>query len=143
MSDQHIVSLCVFTLNCLMTYGEHQQLRHSLTQMKYKERLERVYDMTFPNKEYQPMSPNFTDKNEYCKAIRQFIFNLQSLDEYCFCRDTNQTNEPSLKFYYLLQRKSDELTEFIDFIKLHCPTNIALYYVRHDEYSLELTCDAT
>ncbi len=101
--------------------------------MSYPEQLQKVYDLTFPNSAYQPMSPDFTVGGySYREAVDRFIINLQSMSSiYTEYISSNVT-------MWFKINNNDALDEFESFIRLHCPRDIVTRYRQFNDGSLFL-----
>ncbi len=119
--------------------SETFELKKSLREMQYQDQLQKVYDLTFPNANYQPMSPDFTDQYMYYKAIAQFIENLETL--HCvFCSMSGIGEGPGFNFRYTFSLRKDALEILELFFKSHCPKNIPLECEMIDEKALFISC---
>ncbi len=133
--SENIIDINGFGPNYKGDMDDFMNLCENIKAMSYADQFQKVYELTFPNNEYQPMSPDFTDTHAYYKAINRFIYNLESVSSiYCTCTSSDEYSW----FQYSLTKNNEALDEFESFIKSHCLKNIVITYERLNNGSLFL-----
>ncbi len=103
----------------------------------YTNALQEIYDLTFPLKSYQPMSPTFTNKYMYYKAVQIFMLNLSAV-HLIFPNGVSSCEGPGFSFRYRFDYPSEQkFNVYKDFMQLHKPNNIELVF---DDKKC-MTCD--
>ncbi len=92
----------------------------------YADALQEIYNLTFPKKSYQPLSPNFTNQYLYYQAVQVFMRNLIMVN--LIFPDQISTREgKGFSFCYAFYYSTDAIFEAImEFMQMHKPNNIEL-----------------
>ncbi len=116
--------------------AKYSVLYDNLKTMSTQDILQQVFELTFPNLNYQPMSKDFVNnKKIYSDGLLQFMRNLTKLRLVII----SHKNRYGYYFKYILTIFSISLDDLGDFLQLNCPSDILLYVNVIDDIHLEIS----
>ncbi len=118
--------------------AKYLALQDNLKTMSAPDILQQVFELTFPDLNYQPMSKEFVNNKEiYQNGIMQFTNNL-SMMELLYNFDNTWYNY-HFEFILTFNSKSVLLDDLADFLQVHCPADIPLHVTKIDNKTLEVS----
>ncbi len=115
---------------------KYSALQDNLETMSTPDILQEVFELTFPNSNYQPMSKDFVNnKAIFSEGLNRFIQNLSMLD--LLGRPARTMYD--YHFKHVLHNFSLTLDDLVDFFPLHCPKDIPLHVKKIDAKRLEIS----
>ncbi len=114
------------------------QLRRSIHKLSPKERLEKIFNLTFPNKSYQPSS----QEEMYHLGIDQFLNNLEAMFYIAMPSIKQIIFEGDVNFRYEIAYINIPLNELKDFINKYCvPSDVILNWTNLSNNLIKVSYD--